>query len=317
MIRALVVTDGESLISIAPFFVVRSGFGFYRYEPAAPQLHGVEPLCVAGREVEASEAIAVALATSDPTPDIVSLDWIPAVSPFPHMLRSAWPRPRPAIVEERTFVAPRVELTGRDFDQWLGERSKHFRKLFRSALRKLEAAGFEHRVLTAPSDVLERLPQQQRLYERRRAARGGSGPPFNASFMSMVTEAVATSRTGRVRLATLERPGEIIASHLVISGGGESSVWIGGFEEEWAHLSPGRVNLALCVQDSKRGGDAIMDLGPGDETYKFWLTDDAVMLQSCVLSRRGLRPFHTPAQLLPFGTRQAAARLVGRFRKSA
>jgi CelD/BcsL family acetyltransferase involved in cellulose biosynthesis len=64
-------------------------------------------------------------------------------------------------------------------------------------------------------------------------------------------------------------------------------------------------------------GDAILDLGPGDETYKYWLTDDEVMLQSCLLSRRGLRPFHTPAQLLPFGTRRAAARLVGKFRKSA
>jgi CelD/BcsL family acetyltransferase involved in cellulose biosynthesis len=220
-------------------------------------------------------------------------------------------------VEEHAFPAPRVELAGRDFEQWLGERSRHFRKLFRSSIRKLAVESFEHLVLTEKSDILERLPEQQRLYENRRAARGGSGPPFDSAFMAMVTEAVASTEPGRVRLATLERPGEVIAAHLAISGGGDSSVWIGGFEEHWSSLSPGRVNLALCVEDSMRVGDTVLDLGPGDETYKYWLTDDQVMLQSCLLSRRGLRPFHTPAQLLPFGTRQSVARLVGRFTKSA
>jgi CelD/BcsL family acetyltransferase involved in cellulose biosynthesis len=317
MIRVVVVTDGDAVVAVAPFFVVRTGFGFYRYEQAAPELHGVEPLCAAGRDVEAGEAIASALATCDPTPDIVSLDWIPAGSPLPQLVCAAWPRPRPTIVEDHAYAAPRVELAGRDFEKWLGERSRHFRKLFRSSVRKLHAEGFQHLVLTETADILERLPNQQRLYERRRAARGGLGPPFDDRFMAMVSEVVAGSETGRVHMATLERPGEIIASHLAISGGGESSIWIGGFEEHWASLSPGRVNLALCVEDSMRAGDTVMDLGPGDETYKYWLTDDEVTLQSCLVSRRGLRPFHTPAQLLPFGTRQAVAKLVGRFKKSA
>ena len=102
LIRALVVTEGTAVIAVVPFFVVRTGFGFYRYEPAAPELHGVEPLCAAGRDEEAGEAIATALATCDPLPDIVSLDWLPAGSPLPQLVRSAWPRPRPAIIRKST-----------------------------------------------------------------------------------------------------------------------------------------------------------------------------------------------------------------------
>ena len=62
-------------------------------------------------------------------------------------------------------------------------------------------------------------------------------------------------------------------------------------------------------------GDTVLDLGPGAEPFKYWYTEKEVTLQGHLLSRRGLRPFHTPAQLLSFATRQATARVVGRIRR--
>jgi len=45
------------------------------------------------------------------------------------------------------------------------------------------------------------------------------------------------------------------------------------------------------------------------------LTSDAPIFQSSLLVRRGLFPFHTPAQLLPFGARQSVGRALGRVKQ--
>jgi CelD/BcsL family acetyltransferase involved in cellulose biosynthesis len=317
VIRAVIVTDGDAIVGAIPFYVVRSGFGFYRYQLAAPVLHGVEPLCAPGRHEEVGEAMGSALAGCDPTPDIVALDWVRADSPLPRAIRAGWTRPRPEVVDLHTFPAPRVVLTEHDLEAWLAGRSKNYRKGFRNDYRKVLAAGLEHRTSTEAPEIEERLPNLRRLYEARRATRGGSGPPFDGAFMDMIKTALASSGPGRVFLSTLERPGEVIAADLVIRAGGESSAWFGGFEEEQAHLGPGRANMVMCVSDAIGRGDNVFDLGPGAEQYKYSLTADEVTLQGRVLSRRGLRPFHTPAQLLPFAARQAAARIVGRLRRSA
>lgn len=315
-IRAVIVSDGDSVVGAAPFYVVRSSAGFYRYELAAPMLHGVEPLCAPGRDDEVWESMAVALGNSDPAPDSVSLDWLLADSSLPQAFRRGWPGRPPVLIDGHTFVSPHVMIAGCDFEAWLRERSKNFRNSVRSDHRKLRAEGFEHRMSTEAADVIERLPQQQRLYERRRADRGGSGPPFDGRFLDMVSEAVERSETGRLRLSTFERPGEVIATDLIINAGMGSSSWIRGFDDAWANLSPGRANLALCVEDSMLRGEEIFDLGPGVEPYKSSFTGDEATLQGHLLVRRGLRPFHTPAQLLPYAARQAAGRFVGRLRHS-
>jgi hypothetical protein len=313
----VVVTDGAVVVGLAPFYVVRSSFGFYRYELAAPVLHGVEPLYSPGRHEEVGKALAVALAASDPAPDTVSLDWLPAGSPLPRALGTGWRRPRPGVVEGHSFPAPRVLMAGHDLESWLAARSRTFRKSFRSDLRKLEADGFEFRVSTDAADIAKRLPDLQRLYEGRRAGRGGLGPPFDGAFMAMVSEGADTSGAGRLLLTTMERSGEVIAADFLVRAGGETSAWFGGFDQGWAHLSPGRANIVLSIQDAMQRGDDVFDLGPGAEPYKYSFTDDEATLRGCVLSRRGIRPFHTPAQLVPFGARRQAARFVGRLRRSA
>ena len=77
------------------------------------------------------------------------------------------------------------------------------------------------------------------------------------------------------------------------------------------------MNLTLCVEDSITRGDELFDLGSGGQSYKYRLTEDETFRQHRSLSRRGLRPFHTPAQLLPFEARQAIVGSLGRLRSSA
>jgi CelD/BcsL family acetyltransferase involved in cellulose biosynthesis len=315
-IWAVIVKDRDAVVGTAPFFVLRTGFGFYRYELAAPMLHGVEPLAAPGREREVGETIGGLLASATPVPDIVSLDWGLADAPVAVAMGNGWPMSRRHVVAGAPFPAPRVIHGGGDFDAWLRQRSTKFRKSLRNDRNRLRAAGFEHRTWSQASDIMDRIPDTQRLYEYRRAARGGSGPTFDTTFAAVVSDAIAHSEEGRIRLSTLERPGQVIASALIISAGHESTAWIAGFDEEWAHCSPTRVNLTLCIEESITRGDEVFDLGSGGQSYKYRLTEDQTLRQHRSLSRRGLTPFHTPAQLLPFEARQAIVRSVGRLRSA-
>jgi CelD/BcsL family acetyltransferase involved in cellulose biosynthesis len=258
-----------------------------------------------------------ALARAEPVPDIVSIDSLPVGSPLPRLVRGGWPRPRPTLAERHAFPVPQILLGGEGFDPWFEGRSKAFRKNFRSDNRKLLAAGFEYRSSIDAKDVVDRLPDFRRLYESRRASRGGAGPAFDDPFMAVVVEAAERlSGTGRFRLATIERPGEVIAADLIVSAGGQASAWFGGFDETWSQLSPSFECIVLSVQHAAQVGDTVYDLGAGGESYKYQFTHDEAMFRGTLLARRGLRPFHSPAQLFPYRARQHMARVLGRMGRS-
>jgi CelD/BcsL family acetyltransferase involved in cellulose biosynthesis len=316
LLRCVVVTDGDTVVGVAPYSVVRSGAGFYKYETAAPLMNSVEPLCAPGREHAVGHAIGGALKDADPTPDTVSLGWLAVGSALPSAVQDGWSGRRPVLIGQPPFAAPRINLPAEGIEAWLASRSRNFRKSFRNDQRKVLAAGYVHRVSTGLDEVVERLEDLRRFYEYRRATREGRGVPFDATFSAVMRDAAASSPPGRLCLATMERPGELIAADVVLRAGVESSAWFGGFEEKQAHLGASRVNIVMCIEDAIVAGDAIFDLGPGVESYKASFTEDRVMLQSHVLARRGLRPLHTPAQLLPYAARKAAARAYGRLRSA-
>jgi CelD/BcsL family acetyltransferase involved in cellulose biosynthesis len=310
LIRVVVVTDGSQLIAVAPFFVRRSGYGFYNYASPLPSLNGVQPLCAPGRVQEAGLSLGAALAAADPTPDVLSLDWITSDGPLPGAIREGWPRRSPAMIEHQDVAIPTIAVPPGGFDEWLAGRSRGFRQRFQSLFTKLRDAGFERRMVQDHAALLDRLPAHKELCERRREARGGSGGAFDDTLMAVLINGIASSAPGNVRLSTLERDGEVIASHLVIAAGGASSGWQAGFEEKWANLGPGKVNTIMCVADAMDAGDAIFDMGPGAGSFKESFTSDAMTLRETILVRRGLRPLHSPAQFIPYRTRKSAARLL-------
>ncbi len=318
LIRVMIVTDDDDVIGVAPFSVVRTGFGLSRYDVAMPLLFGVEPLFAPGREESVASAIGSALASAVPVPDMVSLDSLPRASSVPRLVRDGWTRPQPTLVRRHFYPVPEVRFDDGGFEGWFQSRSKAFRKNFRSDQRKLVAAGFEYRLSVDAGDIIDRLPDFRRLYESRRASRGGAGPPFDDPFMAVVADAARElSGTGRFRLATMERPGEVIAADLIVSAGGQASAWFGGFDEAWAHLSPSFECIVSTIEHAAEVGDSVYDLGAGAESYKYQFTRDEVMFESSLLVRRGLRPFHSPVQLLPYRARQRLSRALGRVRRLA
>ncbi len=312
----MIVTDGDDVVGTAPFYARRTGFGFYEYNMAVPVLFGVEPLFAPGREEEVAAAVGLALAHADPVPDLVFFDAVPQGSSWPTLIGRGWPRPQPARLSPHSFPWSHIHLGDQGFEGWFGERSGRFRQRLRSEYRKLTAEGFKHLVTVDARDICERLPALRRCYEARRASRGGSGHPFDDDVMAIVVEAAhRLSGTGRLRLATIERPGEVIAADLIVSAGGHASGWFTGFDEAWAHLSPNFVCMILSIEDAARIGDRTFDLGSGSYSYKSRFTDDEPIFENVLLVRRGLRPFHTPAQLLPYNARRTMGRVLGNVKK--
>jgi len=315
-IRAVVVTDENDVVGTAPFYVVRTKFGFYQYNLAVPLLFGLEPLFAPDRVEEIAAAVGLALAHADPVPDMVFLDSLPQGSSWPALIGDGWPRPRPELVSPHSFPWSHVHLDDGGFEGWFQGRSAKFRQHFRYDYRRVQAAGFEHKISVDARDISGRLPDFRRLYEARRASRDGAGPAFDDRFEAVVAESAdRLSGTGRLRLATIEKPGEVIAADLIVSAGGHSSLWYTGFDDAWAHLSPNSVCTVLSIQHAAQVGDTVYDLGSGAYAYKARLTGDAPTFESSLLVRRGLHPFHTPAQLLPFGARQSVGRALGRFKQ--
>ncbi len=315
-IRVVIVTDGDEVVGTAPFCVTRTRFGFYQYNLAVPMLFGVEPLVSSDREEEIASAMGHALAHTKPVPDLVLIDSLRKGSLLPTHMQGGWPHPDPVLISPHSFPWSHIHLGDEGFEGFLNGRSSHFRKHFRASYRKLEAAGFERRTWSDSQGMSGRVPDFRRLYEARRAGRAGNGPPFDDTFMAVVLEAAATlSGTGRFRMVTIERPGEVIAAILIVRAGGQASAWYMGFDDTWADLSPSFVNVVLSIEDAALVGDTTFDLGAGAYNHKNRLTDDAPIFESSLLVRRGLAPFHTPAQLVPFGARRSLARALGRVRK--
>ena len=315
-IRVVVVTDGDEVVGIAPFYAVRTKFGFYHYNLAVPILFGVEPLVSPGRDQEIASAMGHALAHTKPTPDLVFVDSLPEGSLLATHMQQGWPHPDPVLVSPHSFPWSRIDFGDDGFEGFLSGRSSHFRKHFRASYRKLTAAGFERRTWSDSRELSERVPDFRRLYEARRAGRAGNGPPFDDAFAAVVVDAAASlSGTGRFRMVTVERPGDVIAAVLVVRAGGQASAWYMGFDETWADLSPSFVSVVLSIEDAALVGDTSIDLGAGAYNHKNRLTSVAPIFESSLLVRRGLVPFHTPAQLLPFGARQSVGRFLGRVKE--
>ncbi len=216
-----------------------------------PLLFGVEPLFAPGREEEIAASVGLALAHAQPVPDTVFLDSLPQGSSLPALIGKGWPRPHPEVISTHSFPWSHVHLEDGGFDGWLQRRSAKFRQHFRYDYRKVQAAGFEHKVSVDAHDISDRLLDFRRLYEARRASRDGAGPAFDDRFQAVVAEAAdRLSGTGRLRLATIEKPGEVIAADLIVSAGGHASLWYTGFDDAWAHLSP--IQCARCCPFNTR-----------------------------------------------------------------
>src|SRR5829696_1798394 len=301
-LRVVAVREGDELIGLAPFHVFRWR-GLPAYSLLGTNLSSrVEPLVREGHAEEATRAFAAALAGARPTPAVVHLWGVPAASRWPERLAEAWPGPPPLVHRRSSVAAPTVTLGAGDVDAWLRGRSTNFRGQMRRFRRRLEDAGAVFRVTERPEDVDADLAEFERLHSLRFADRGGSDafPPGAREMLREAGRNLLPSR--RFRLASIEIDGRPIASHLFVAAGSEISFWNTGFDDAYGHLRPSYIGLVDAVAAGFEDGYARLDLGVGEQDYKYRFADSEDQLEwAALIPRTGrsalARAAYAPDQL--------------------
>ena len=297
-------------MGLAPYWV-RPKRGFAEYQLlGAGSAHRLAPVAVSGREAEVADAVARTLAAADPRPSTVRVDATDVDTPWPAALARAWPGPfRPWVRTDRVLSAPVLELRGRSFDDWMGEKSKNFRQQMRGGRRKLEKAGAVVRM----SD-LERLPADlsalSRLHHSRWSDRGGSSVMDQGIERLLLDAGRALIPEERFRLWMIEVDGVAISAHLFLAAGGEAAYWNGGFDEEWSQYKPALQALLSAVEDACARGDHRVDFGGGAQPYKRRFADSDAPIAWYTLFPRDARYPLTRARTLPRHARWRARELL-------
>jgi CelD/BcsL family acetyltransferase involved in cellulose biosynthesis len=91
-------------------------------------------------------------------------------------------------------------------------------------------------------------------------------PGFERFLTRMADELGATSRAA---VATLLIDGAAAARDLYLLDGGVAMLFMRGLSPAWQRSSGGHLLLRWCIEELTREGFATLDLGRGDETYKY------------------------------------------------
>jgi CelD/BcsL family acetyltransferase involved in cellulose biosynthesis len=250
-LHAVACLDDDRLVALAPFFL--------RGSELLPLGTGattrVEPVAERGREREAAELIAHSLAPGR----LLRLPGVPEASPWPELLAEAaggW------LHEEERMPAPVVELEG-TFEEWLASRSARMRNVLRRYARLIDERGARVELATHHGAVHEFAE----LHHARWAERGGSGV-LDANVERAVAESARLLPPERLRLYTVATAEKAVAVKLMVAAGGESSSWLGGFDQRWRDISPHLLLGVEAVRDGYARGERRVDLGAGVVEHK-------------------------------------------------
>ena len=310
-LQVVAAHDGAELAGLAPFFSTEGELRLLAARASA----GVQPLARAGREHEFAAVVAQTLRGQAAT--LVRLEGVPARAGWPAALAQAWPGARPWLHDERTVLAPRIDVAGRSFDEWLATLSPKFRKNMRRLGRRLEEQGATYRLATEPGEIVQDVESFVALHHARWAARGGSGVVDEGIERMLREAAPELAPTRRIRLRSIDVEGRTIACELFVAAGGLVSSWLGGFDDSWAALEPSKQLILKEVEHAFERGETAIDLGPGEQDFKDRFADGRELLEWTVLVPRGRGYGATRLRVLRGDLRRAASQRLGPRSKQA
>jgi CelD/BcsL family acetyltransferase involved in cellulose biosynthesis len=302
-LRLVAVHDGEELIGVGPFFVVRG-----RYETLSAHLSPpAGPIAVPDREAEVGAAIAAALAEASPRPAPLRLeDQLGDRIVTGHIL-GAWPSRSPWVLEAPPVPLPAVVFAGLDFDGWLATKSSKFRQETRRLRRRLDDAGGVFRLVDA-AGLDTAIDAFVELNGARWEGHGGSNAVIPGLREMLVDAAAELLPSGRLRIYVAEVEGRIIAVNILVAAGTEVCGWNSGFDPAWGKFSPSLLLTLHAVAEAIGRGEERMGLGPGAGAYKLRMADreDEIGVLTVVPKGRGY--LLTRSRLLGLQTRAALSR---------
>lgn len=190
----------------------------------------------------------------------------------------------------RTVVTtglPRIDLTDRDWDGYLGGRSKNLRSRIRRMERKLiREHGMTVRTVSQASELDPAFETLFALHDARRGEMGGTSLSSARHRSDLLEFCRSALKHGWLRLRIMECDDQAVAAFLGWRLGDSYCFYQSGFDPDWGRLSVGLVSLALAIRDAFEEGAAEFDLLLGEEEYKQRLAEDSREVSSGIMTRR-------------------------------
>jgi CelD/BcsL family acetyltransferase involved in cellulose biosynthesis len=306
-LRVVLVFDGEELIGVGPFFA-KPTLGLIEIRLlGAGFSHRIGPLARPGEEQRVAGALAPALATLQPRPASVVFEGVDLEDRWPELIAGAWPGREPRIRQDARMDAPMIELSG-NYEAWLSQRSKNFRKGNRRRANRLEEAGVRARTASDPAAIESLLS----LHHARWRQRGGSGLDAGAERV-LRSAASALAERDLLEVVLLEAPEGPISSELMVRAGSAATLWSGGFDPAWSSLAPGTNSILAALREAASHEIQSVDLGGGNDEYKRKLADANSPITWQTIFPRGARYPLIRLRLAPKHARHAVRRLAQRL----
>jgi CelD/BcsL family acetyltransferase involved in cellulose biosynthesis len=304
-LQVAVARDAGGLVAVAPFFAAEGAGGLATLAPlASGASHRGEPVSQPGREAEAGRVLAPLLAETGA--QVVRFEGVAESSRWPRAFAAGWPgRRRPRLYREEAMPAPFVSLSTPDLAAWLGSRSTNFRSAMRRHVKRGDETGAGVHRVTDPSEARRGVRELARLHRARWAPRGGSGVLDDRVEAMLVAAVEGLLAHDRMRLYLMQLEDRVVGADLFLTAGGETSYWLGGFDDGAARLAPSIRNIYAAVEEAIALEDRRVDLGGGGQEYKYRFADGEERLEWWVLVPGGRS---ASARLLPNRARGALRR---------
>jgi CelD/BcsL family acetyltransferase involved in cellulose biosynthesis len=204
-----------------------------------------------------------------------------------------------------TMPAPFIDASVRSHEEWFASKSKNFREQTRRRRRQLEKKGATFRMATTAEEIDKDLIAFRELHNARWDPKGGSAVLTDEVQAMLPVAARELLSEGRFRLWSIDVDGRAISCHLFVEAGGQSAYWLGGFDPEWSAQQPALQTLIVAIEEGWAKGDRRIDLGAGDQDYKYRLADGDVSVAWGVLVFPSARRWLVRLRLGPYHLKRA------------
>ena len=187
----------------------------------------------------------------------------------------------------RSWASPQLDVRG-GIEAYKSRLGKTGRSELAATQRKGRKMGREIGALRFEFDDRDPALMDTLVAWKRRQYRATGAPDaFAVPWRRQLLERLLRHRDASFRgvLSALYAGERVVALHYYLQAGPVLHSWFPAYDEELARYSPGRVLLAMSIEQADAQGVALIDLGKGEVTYKLRAMTGSVRVGEGVFDR--------------------------------